>query len=171
MFLGSCLYYKKRMKNIQFSCLFLWLLGSGLVRAQESVNASGGDAVGGGGSVAYSIGQVFYTNPTVSSGNLSEGVQQAFEIFSVGLNESGLNLSMTIFPNPTSSNLTLQINDLNEDKLFYQVSDLQGRLMDVGQLITTHTQINVTSFPSGIYFVHVLNHVNRKVQTFKIIKN
>jgi hypothetical protein len=159
------------MTRNQLVAFILCLICFDLARAQESANSSGGDAVGGGGSVAYSIGQVFYTNPTVSSGNLSEGVQQAFEIFSVGLYESGLNLSMTIFPNPTSSNLTLQINDLNEDKLFYQVSDLQGRLLDVGQLITTHTQINVTSFPSGTYFVHVLNHVNRKVQTFKIIKN
>lgn len=159
------------MTRIQLVAFILCLICFDLARAQESANSSGGDAVGGGGSVAYSIGQVFYTSPTVSSGNLSEGVQQAFEIFSVGLYESGLNLSMTIFPNPTSSNLTLQINDLNEDKLFYQVSDLQGRLMDVGQLITTNTQINVTDFPSGTYLIHVLNQVNRKVQTFKIIKN
>ena len=49
------------------------------IHAQESVNASGGDALGSGGSSSYSIGQVFYSNYTGASGSEAQGVQQADE--------------------------------------------------------------------------------------------
>jgi len=39
------------------------LLWAGLAQAQESVNASGGDATGSGGIVAYSIGQAVCNAP------------------------------------------------------------------------------------------------------------
>lgn len=39
----------------------LWV---SLAQAQESVNTSGGDASGSGGTVAYSVGQVVYTTNT-----------------------------------------------------------------------------------------------------------
>ncbi len=41
----------------------------------ENINATGGDASSADGSVAYSIGTVFYTQLASSSGGVSEGVQ------------------------------------------------------------------------------------------------
>jgi hypothetical protein len=47
--------------------------------SQESLSTSGGEANGTGGTVSYSIGQVFYSTYSGSNGTLSEGVQQPFE--------------------------------------------------------------------------------------------
>lgn len=47
-----------------------------LMNSQESLNASGSEATGTGGTVSYSVGQVFYSTQTGSNGTLSEGVQQ-----------------------------------------------------------------------------------------------
>jgi hypothetical protein len=159
------------MKNIQFCCLFLWLLGSGLVQAQESVNASGGDAIGSGGSVAYSIGQVAYTTQAGSNGSVAQGVQHAYEIFKVGINETDLNLSILIFPNPTVDQLIIDMGEFNDEPLAYQFYDMRGRLLSSGQLISPQTLISTTDLASGAYLVHIINQSNRKVQTFKIIKN
>jgi hypothetical protein len=147
------------------------LLWAGLAQAQESANASGRDATGSGGTVAYSVGQVVYTTTTDASGTVSQGVQQAYEIFTVGIKETALNISLTAFPNPTMDNLTLQINDYNNEKLAFKLYDMQGKMLNSEQINAQQTQINTSSLPSATYFIDVVNHENKKVQTFKIIKN
>ena len=108
------------------------LLWTGLAQAQESTNATGGDASGSGGTVAYSVGQVVYTTNTDASGTVNQGVQQPYEIFTVGIKETELNISLSVFPNPTADNLTLQISDYNNEKLSYQLFDMQGKLLNNG---------------------------------------
>ena len=147
---------------------FLW---AGLAQAQESANVSGGDATGSGGAVAYSIGQVVYTTNTSSSGSVAQGVQYAYEIFTVSVEETTLNISLIAFPNPTTENLTLQISDFNNEKLAYQLFDMQGKLLSNGQVTAQQTQINTASLPAATYLINVVNQENKKVQSFKIIKN
>lgn len=158
-------------KSRPIALLAAGLLWAGLAQAQESANASGGDATGSGGTVAYSIGQVVYTTNTGSNGSVAQGVQHAYEIFTVGIKETALNISLTIFPNPTTENLTLQIGDYNNQKLSYQVFDMQGKLLNSGQITAEQTQINMNSLPVATYFINVVNQENKKVQSFKIIKN
>ena len=147
------------------------LLWVSLAQAQESVNATGGDAIGSGGTVAYSVGQVAYTNNTSTSGTISQGVQQAYEIFTVGIKETELNISLSVFPNPMADNLTLQISDYNNEKLYYQLFDMQGKLLNNGQLTAQQTQINMNGLPFATYFINVVNQENKKFQSFKIVKN
>jgi hypothetical protein len=147
------------------------LLWASLAQAQESANASGGDATGSGGTIAYSIGQVVYTTYTGSSGSLAQGVQHAYEIFTAGIKETELNISLSVFPNPTANNLTLQISDYNNEKLSYQLYGMQGKLLNNGQVTAQQTQINTASLPPATYFIKVLNQENKQVESFKIIKN
>jgi hypothetical protein len=158
--------HKKTITSVAFL-----LFGLGGLHAQESANASGGDATGSGGTVAYSVGQVVYTTNTDTSGTVSHGVQQAYEIFTIGINETELNISLSVFPNPTADNLTLQISDYSNEKLSYQLYDMQGKLLNNGQVTAQQTQINTASLPSATYFINVVNQENKQVQSFKIIKN
>lgn len=146
------------------------LLWIGLAQAQESVNVSGGDVTGSGGSVSYSIGQIDYITNTGSSGSVAQGVQQPYEIFTIGIEESELNISLSVFPNPTTDNLNLQITEYNNEKLRYRLFDFQGKLLRDEQITTQQTQINAASLPSATYFIYVVNQVNKQVQSFKIIK-
>lgn len=158
-------------KSRPIALLAVGLLWTGLAQAQESVNASGGDATGSGGTVAYSIGQVVYTTNTGSNGSVAQGVQHAYEIFTVGIKETELNISLSVFPNPTADNLTLQISDYNNEKLSFQLFDIQGKQLSNGQIVAQQTQINLNSLPTATYFINVVNQENKKVQSFKIIKN
>ena len=80
--------------------------------AQSAVTASGGVSSGNGGSVSYTIGQTFYSTNLGTSGQISEGVQQAYEIYDVTevQNPISANISLSAFPNPTSDFLTLRID-------------------------------------------------------------
>jgi hypothetical protein len=147
--------------------VFLW---PGLAQTQESANTSGGDATGSSGTVAYSIGQVTYTTNTGRNGSVAQGVQHAYEIFTVGIKGTELNISLKAFPNPTIDNLTLQISDYNNEKLSYQLFDMQGKQISNGQIVAQQTQINMNSLPTATYLMNILDQKNKKVQSFKIIK-
>ena len=102
------------------------------------------------------------------SQSVAQGVQHAYEIFTVGIKETELNISLTAFPNPTTDNLTLQISDYNNEKLSYQLFDMQGKQLSNGQIVAQQTQINMNSLPPATYFINVVNQKNKKVQSFKI---
>ena len=158
-------------KSRPVAMLMAGLLWAGFAQAQESANSSGGHATGSGGTVGYSLGKVCYTTHTGSNGSVAQGVHHAYEIFTVGIKETELNISLTAFPNPTTENLTLHISDYNNEKLSYQLFDMQGKQLSNGQVTAQQTQININGLPSATYFVNVVNQENQKVQSFKIIKN
>lgn len=60
----------------------LYILGLAMIfgpaQAQQSVNTTGGNASGSGGSVSYTVGQVVYTYHSSVSGQMNQGVQQVF---------------------------------------------------------------------------------------------
>ncbi len=104
-----------KYKKIKLSLLLLSICIT--AQAQQATTASGGDASGIGGSIAYSIGQVVFTTNTNVSGTVSRGIQKAYEIFTLSIKETELKISLSVFPNPTSDNLTLQIKDYNNKKI------------------------------------------------------
>jgi hypothetical protein len=160
---------KKKLKPIAMLLLALLWLGS--AQAQQSINTSGGNAIGTGGIVSFSIGQVAYTTITGSNGSDAQGVQQPYEIMTVGINENEPKISLLVFPNPIADNLILQVNDFELSTLNFQLFDMQGKQLSMGQIMTNQTQINTASLSSATYLIHIVNQENKKVQSFKIIKN
>jgi hypothetical protein len=164
--------YKKQIKMIcKTFKLSVLMLGLGItVQAQQATTAAGGDATGSGGTIGYSIGQVVYSTHTGSNGTLSQGVQQAYEIFTLGFEDTELKISLSVFPNPTVNNLTLQISDYNNEKLSYQLYNMQGKMLNNGDVTAQQTEIKTSSLAPAMYFITVVNQENKKVQSFKIIK-
>ena len=164
---------KKNKKMINNSLFFLAFLLSFSMNAQTShqvLSATGGDATGSGGTVAFSVGQIVYTTSTGASGSVAQGVEQAYEISSVGIKETALNISLSVFPNPTSDFLTLKVQDYNNEALSYKLLDEQGKLVLNEQIITQDTQVAMSTLARGAYFINIVQ-ANKKIQTFKIIKN
>lgn len=162
----------KSIFQVTFSWTFSFAIACfGFAQAQESTNASGGDATGSGGTVAYSVGQLVYTSHTGSAGTVDQGVQHAFEIFNLGIVDPALNSSITAYPNPTVNRLTLEISNYTNQKLSYKLYDILGKLINNGQIIAQQTQIEMNSLASATYFINVVNQKNKTVKFFKIIKN
>jgi hypothetical protein len=164
---------KKNKKMINNSLFFLAFLLTFSVNAQTShqvLSATGGDASGSGGTVAFSVGQIVYTTSTGTTGSVAQGVEQAYEISSVGIKETALNISLSVFPNPTSDFLTLKVQDYNNEALSYNLLDEQGKLVLNEQITTQDTQIAMSTLARGSYFINIVQ-ANKKIQTFKIIKN
>lgn len=149
------------------------MLGLGLtgLQAQENINATGGDASGSGGSASYSVGQIAYTTNSGSTGSVAQGVQHAFEIYSLGIEDiKGINISIAAYPNPTADYLTLDIKDLDLSSVTFQLFDIHGRLLQNQKITQNHTRIVMDNLPVATYFVKV-SQGEKELKSFKIIKN
>jgi hypothetical protein len=139
--------------------------------AQQTVPATGGDATGAGGSSSYTVGQVVYTTKTGSTGSVAQGVQQPYEIYtSVGIEVTEINLELVAYPNPTNNELTLNIGNYNNEKLSYQLYDMQGKLLDSKQVVNISTTIVMQDLPVSTYLLNILDNKSL-IKTFNIIKN
>ena len=161
-----------RHKRLKLSAVLLLGLGLTGLQAQESANATGGNASGSGGSVSYSVGQVVYTTNTGTSGSVAQGVQQPYEISVVtGLEEAkGINLSVSAYPNPTTDFLELKVESEKLKDLSYQLYDMNGKLLQSEKITGNQTSIVMSNLVPATYFVKVIQG-NKEVKTFKIIKN
>lgn len=155
----------------KFYFSFFLLLFSFVGFAQMSVNASGGGVANVNNTISYSIGQPFYHQVNGGGFILIEGVQQPYEIITMGTSEySGIELGVKIYPNPTSSLLFLKIEGLLLKDLSYQLFDASGRNIFQEKIKQVETSIDLSSKPSGVYILSVLN-TEKSIKTFKIIKN
>lgn len=149
--------------------LTIVLLTTFELHAQETLSATGSEATGSGGTVSYSVGQVVYKTNIGTNGNVQQGVQQPYKIsIVVGENETSINLEMNVYPNPTTDYLTLKIEDIGN--LTYQLSDMQGRIIESKEVNTNDTNITMEELPSAIYLLKVSDSKSKTVKTFKIIK-
>ncbi len=163
---------KMRHKKLKLSAVILIGLGLTGLQAQESVTATGGNASGSGGSVSYSVGQVVYTTSTGANGSVAQGVQQPYEISVVTAIEEakGINLSVSVYPNPTTDYLTLEVKDFELSTLHFQLYDMNGKLLQSEKISGSQTSITMGNLVSATYFVKVIQS-NKEIKTFKIIKN
>ena len=140
------------------------------IQAQDTVVASGGNATGAGGSASYTIGQVFYTTNTGTTGTVAQGVQQAFEIFTLSNPElTALTLSALLYPNPTTDKIMLSLKNSDLTDLSYVLYDLNGKALSSALVQQAETPIAMQNMPSGVYILKV-NQNATELKTFKIIK-
>ena len=140
------------------------------LHAQETVPAAGGDATGAGGSSSYTVGQVVYTTNTGTNGSVAQGVQQPYEISIVtGVDETTINLELSVFPNPTTNDLQLKVESGKLENLNFQLIDLQGEIIENKKVTASNTTIKMEVLPKAIYFLKVTRN-NQAVKTFKVIK-
>ena len=163
-----------RQKRLKLSAVLLLGLGLTGLQAQESVNATGGNASGSGGSASYSVGQVVYTTNTGTNGSVAQGVQQPYEISVVTAIEEakGINLSVSAYPNPTTDYLTLEVDastTLSIQSMTYQLFDMQGKLLQSKKITGNQTSIVMGNLVPAIYFVKVIQNKKKK-KIFKVVK-
>ena len=161
------------MKRNQHTFLILFIFCISFITsyAQESIVVSGGNATGTGGSSSYSIGQVAYAGLPGSSAYVLQGIQQPYEIITLGNDEfHGINLVMTAYPNPTVDVLNLVIVNDKLDDLAYNLFDINGKMIAGNSKITnSETSVSMQGLNQGIYFLGITNS-NKTIKTFKIIK-
>jgi hypothetical protein len=73
-----------------------------------------------------------------------------------------------VFPNPTSGIFTLHV--ATEGVYTLIISDLSGKTLLRQTITDTSTQMNISQYPSGVYFIRIEDNKGG-ISTYKIIKN
>jgi len=139
--------------------------------AQNSIVSCGGQAIGTGGAVSYSIGQISYSSISESGWHITQGVQQPYEISIItGINDIDNQIKIQAYPNPTSNNLILSIPNQEIKNLYYKLIDIQGRIIIEERINQKTEHINLYKMNAGIYMLSIFNS-KQKIKTLQIIKN
>ena len=161
------------MKKMKTVALILLVFGITTAQAQQAITATGGNASGSGGTIAYSVGQIVYTTYTGATGSVAQGVQQPYEISIVEVEDHQISLNKQAYPNPTTDYLTLNVGastSLSNESMSYEIYNISGKLIESRKIISSSETITMENLPTATYFLKVTNN-NNEVKTFKIIKN
>lgn len=150
-------------------CAGVLLLLSVSVSAQESLNAGAGTASGTGGSATYSIGQLHFESTESASGSVGAGVQQPIEIYKLAA-KTDSKLVISVYPNPASSRIYIQLGSYPSKELQYLLFDMSGKQLAHERITQQQTPISLETFPPGTYMLAIQER-HTKLQTFKIIKH
>ncbi|MBO4655697.1 MAG: T9SS type A sorting domain-containing protein [Bacteroidales bacterium] len=143
------------------------------VFAQSAVVPAGGTANGSGGSVSYTVGQIADQKMDGGGRYMIEGVQQPYEIQVVGVNiYPDIDLSATVYPNPTADKLILSIKDFEIPSagLTLQLFDLNGKQLKTMLIEDAETEIDFSGYAAATYQLRVVNG-KQLMKTFKVVKS
>ena len=144
------------------------------VAAQSGLVTTGGDIQGSNGSVSYTIGQVAVQSIEASAASFTEGVQQPYEIQTIGVdNYPSITLDAAVYPNPTTDKLILSfgngIETLSIASLRVALYNTNGQYIQTVDVAGAQTTINMSALSSGTYFLRVTDG-QQTLKTFKVVK-
>ena len=129
--------------NLTLVPVFLLLLFSFRGFAQETILTSSGNATGTGGTVEYSVGQTAFITVNGTTGTMTEGVQQPYEIlFMTGQEDlPGVSLDCIVYPNPATTEVRLKLEDTPVTDMSYQLRNTLGEILEEKDIETKETVI------------------------------
>jgi hypothetical protein len=154
------------MKNILLLLLVVFSHG---LHAQQVVSTAGSSMSNASGSISYTIGEGVTRTISKGDNTLTQGFHQTTLTVSMINELKELDFTISVYPNPTTDLVNLIIGKENAVGLWYQVSDLNGKLVAQKELITNHVIIPFQYLKSGLYLLTVRDG-NLNLKSFKIIK-
>jgi len=152
------------MKHMKISIfIFISTLASSLF-SQTSINTIGTSEKSSAGSVSFSIGQTVFN----FSNGINEGVQQPIELFQLNSEKNNHNNNVTVYPNPTSQKIFVNLDIPLIGSECYTIISADGKLVLSGKLVKEN-EINISSLPSEIYIFSIIQNKN-SIQSYKLIK-
>jgi hypothetical protein len=151
-----------------YKYVFLFLLiilNNAQSEAQITNNASGNDLSNQYGSINYSIGEIFYIQKGAQQTS-SEGVQNGNTINPV---KSKSNIKVSVYPNPTSDFIHLNLKSGFSNNIFYKLYNNVGIELLNGSVQNISSQISLTQLPASIYLLKVFME-QQEIENIKIIK-
>lgn len=147
------------MKRLLFLIIIL-LLGACIKNLHAQINATvvfNYDVNGNRTSLNYIITRVEENTESADEEDLSTNGDTFGDI------------TISVYPNPTSGILVLSSNSQNQTQdIDVKLMSLQGNIVDERWIADGNTEFNLTNYPPGIYFLSISHDGERQI--WKIIK-
>ena len=140
------------MKKLLLILLCFPMIGFGQVLAPSLVSSSGNTFSIGNIIMDFSLGEVVITTNLNSSNILTQGFHQ--EILKVTTQVVNIDIKTKVFPNPTTSSLTIELDKKISAELL--VYDIKGRVVIKDKLKNENTKtLNFGILKQGNYLLYI----------------
>ena len=164
---------KQTMKR---ACIFLMgffigLYGYGQSASPEVISTAGDHFEAANISLSWTVGEPVIETYDSGSNELTQGFHQT-NLLVTSVADLDEDVLIRVFPNPTSGEVNIEYTGLDDD-LTVSLFDASGKRILVRYIFdqTNSTEIDLSNFASGGYFLHVQNANFQTIKTFKILKN
>ena len=161
------------MKKIT-SCISVLFCLAGTAFAQSAIVPVGGDAQSISGGVSYTVGQIAVQTTANCDGSVSvaEGVQQPYEILTVGVDDyPQIVLNAVIYPNPTENIAQLRLNGFEIPTNGFRaiLYDGNGKQLQAVPITEDLTSFQIGQYATGTYYLE-LRAGKKVLKTFKVVR-
>ena len=87
---------------------------------------------------------------------------------SVGLKELNDISGISVFPNPTNDNVTIQLENIQDGQQTLELLDATGRILSTQLLNGTSTNLSLTNYENGMYIIRISNGAKQSIH--RVIK-
>jgi Secretion system C-terminal sorting domain len=115
----------------------------------------------------YNVGNVWQTSPYSGAAMMRPVMRGAINPNGIHEYAPKSNFTITLYPNPCTNALWIEVNNAEQTALNYSITDIYGRLLQQETLIPTQS-INTASLANGVYFISVTD--GQTSTTSKFIK-
>lgn len=165
------------MKNLLFIILIVFCYGTVFCQTNlPEVITSSGDYFkpnASSPSLSWTMGECFTATHFSTNNILTQGFQQGHYNV-VAIDEiTDKDVSIKMFPNPTTDFITVSIKSLTEktSDYFIELYDLQGKKLYTANYNQNVFKLNMATYPAGTFLLKVMTKENISLQNFKIQKN
>jgi hypothetical protein len=138
--------------------------------AQNNFVSSGSSSKTAAGEVSTSIGLVAYVSDSSSTGSVSEGNQQTYDITDGIIQIPDDGYSVKAFPNPFPGNIYITIAGEKTETVEVELFGPQGNLLQHEIFTSAEYMLKTENLAPGSYII-LLRSKNFETRRYKLIKN
>jgi hypothetical protein len=141
---------------------------------KDETIANGGttSTAGNGSALKWTLGELIVGKlDGGSGGSLGHGHQQIHIQQTIAVeNIEMLSVELTVYPNPTTAAIHIQIDDLPQQPLQVELFDLNGKQLRTELLQDNSTMLSVENLPNGTYVLNIKDKLSQAQKSYKIVK-
>lgn len=170
--LSSTKYKPMRLMKIYFSCMFA--LASMIAGAQslspQVLSTAGNTIQGQGGSLSWTLGETAVSRWV--SADQKNVVTEGFHQPQLQVNFIGAQTEqwVQIVPNPVRERLNLAVVSTQQELYLANLIDAQGKVLIKDLKVAGKAEIDMSTYPAGIYFLSIRQSGESSVQNHKVVK-
>ena len=156
------------MKAINCILIAIFLSAS-TIQAQEVIATAGSHGETTSGSLSWTIGEPLIETITDGTKTLTQGFHQS-KLTVTAINDLKVSpIELSVYPNPTSSFISIELKTDKQKDLLLSLFDLNGRIILRKKMTESRETIKMQKYKPATYILKV-SEGNKEIQTYQIVK-
>lgn len=157
--------------------IFKLLILSILIFSSYNVSYAQGGSVAAGGEIksddiimSYSVGQPLYTKISQEDILVTQGLQHPkIKLFTKIFAKEADQVSFTVYPNPASENINIELPENNIQDLKLVILSMEGKILIEERILETKHSVAIAGLKPGTYTL-LISSKSRVLSSYQILK-